>query len=58
MNTIRDKASDILGVYIEKGHWDEAFKRLDISGRVTQKQIIQLLLMICKHLDEQTDKSK
>lgn len=54
MSDIRDHASDILGVYIEKGHWDDAVKRLDRSGRITQKQILQLVIMICKQLDEKS----
>jgi len=54
MDNIREQASDILGVYIEKGHWDKAIKRLDISGRITQKQLLQLIIMLCKHLDEKS----
>lgn len=49
---IREEASKILGIRIEKGHWDDAFDRLDVVGRLTTKMMFQLILTILKKLDE------
>jgi len=52
MINIREEASKILGLRVEKDHWDDAFGRLDVVGHLTTKMMFQLILLILKKLDE------
>jgi len=54
MDNLRQKASEVLGVRVEAGHWEEAFARLDVAGKLTTKMLFQLLLIILKELDEKS----
>jgi hypothetical protein len=52
MIDLRTETSSILGTRVEEGHWDEAFLNLDKSGKLTQKMMFQLIVLILKKLDE------
>lgn len=56
MKTLRREISEIVRVLIPEGKWDETFNQLDKEGRITQKQIIQILLVIIKRLEENESK--
>lgn len=49
--TIREEASAILGVRIEKDNWDTAFARLDVGGKLTKKVMLDLMLMMLKRIE-------
>lgn len=55
MIDLRKEASAILGIRIEQGHWDDAFKRLDVTGHLTTKMLFSLMLLILKSLDDKTN---
>ncbi|OGU80425.1 MAG: hypothetical protein A2W11_00730 [Ignavibacteria bacterium RBG_16_35_7] len=52
---IREKTSTILEYGIPENGWDESIKILDRSGKITQKVMLQLIIMLCKELEEMTD---
>ena len=54
MINLREEVTKVLGLRVEEGHWDEAFARLDVTGKFTQKVIFGLLLIILKKLDEES----
>lgn len=52
MKNIRQSISDELGYRIEKDRWDEMFKALDASGKFTLRSVTDIILVICKYLEE------
>lgn len=52
MSDLAKKASVIMGVRIEPGHWAEALDRLDILGYPTRKQINSLVFMLLDHIEK------
>ena len=50
--TIREAASIILEYRIEKDGWDRAIKVLDTSGKMTQRKLLEMIVMICKKLEQ------
>lgn len=49
--------SRILGTYITKDNFETELKILDQSGRVTQKGMLDILVILCKMIDETTNKT-
>ena len=56
MKPIRRQISEIVRVLIPEDKWDATFKELEKDGRISQKQIIQMLLVILKRLEENESK--
>lgn len=54
MINLREEATKVLGVRVEKDHWNEAFARIDVTGGLTTKMMFQLMLIILKKLDEES----
>ena len=52
MMTIRQEVSQLLKFTILKDNggtkWDESFKELQVEGRITQKVLIEILLLLLK----------
>lgn len=51
---IYDKVSDILGTYVTKDSFDKELKILNKSGRITQKTIVELVVLLIKAYDEKS----
>lgn len=51
-STIREKASNILGIYIPKGGWRRAMLELNQEGRLDTKVLISLLILVMEYLEE------
>ena len=51
---IYDKVSDILGTYITKDNFDKELSVLNKSGRITQKTMIDLIVLLIKAYDEKS----
>lgn len=49
---IRDEVSTILGVRIEPNHWDVAFKRLEVAGKMDSRKVHQILGLLCKKVEQ------
>lgn len=49
---IREEISTIVGIRIEPNHWDVAFKRLDVSGKMTMRKVLEIVGALCKKVDE------
>lgn len=50
--TLRDEISALWNYPIREGGWDAAFHQLNVSGAMTQRRIVDVMLVICKKLDE------
>lgn len=50
--SIRKKASVLLDIYIAEGQWDYIVEQLDREGKFTRKSLINLVLMLCKKVEE------
>ena len=50
--SIRRQISNIFGVLIEENEWDSIFKQFDAENRLNDKNIIKILLVILKRLEE------
>lgn len=46
---IKDTISDKLNIDIE--NWDEAFVALDKQGRITQRELFNLVIILCKTVE-------
>jgi hypothetical protein len=55
MKPIRRQVSEILGVLIPENKWKEVFKELNGAGRITQKEITEIVIVILKRLEEMED---
>ena len=53
---IRRQISEIFGVLIGEGEWDEVFKQFDAENRLNNKNIAKILLVILKRLEENEPK--
>jgi hypothetical protein len=53
---IREEVSRLLKYRIGKGQWDEVFMALNREGRLDSKTTKDLLLLICKYLEEREPK--
>lgn len=49
--TIFDELSTILGLHITRDTVDREVKIIDSTGRLTQRKLLEILIMICKRLD-------
>ena len=49
---IRDRVGNILGARIEKGRWDETIKALDTSGKINLRKVLDVVVELCKYLEE------
>jgi hypothetical protein len=52
MKSIRRQVSEILGVLIGENEWDETFHELEKQGKISQRQIIDILLVVLKRLEQ------
>jgi len=50
---IMDEVSKILGIYIKPETLDKEIAILDRSGRISQKKMLELMVVIIKYLYEQ-----
>ena len=48
---IREEAAAILGISIPKDQWEQTIKRLDVSGGINQRAILDLLIVVLKRLE-------
>lgn len=53
--TIREQVSKIVGFHISKGRWDESFKELSQQGVISQKQLIEMVLVLLKREESRED---
>ena len=53
MKSIRREISQIVGVLIPKDGWEQTFKELQGQGRISPKQLVEILLVILKKLEAQ-----
>lgn len=51
MTLIQD-ASSIVGVRIEPGYWKKSVERLDVQGAFTRKNMMDLIIMLCEHVEK------
>ena len=51
MKPIRREISEIVRVLIPEDKWNQTFKELEKEGRLSQRQIIQILLVVLKRLE-------
>jgi len=49
---IRERISRILGIRIEKDRWDETIKAVDTSGKITLRKVLDIVIELCKYLEE------
>lgn len=54
---IFEELSKILGLYITRDTVDREVKIIDSTGRLTQRKLLEILIMICKKLDEERPSS-
>lgn len=50
--TIREEVSKLVGLPIPKNGWDRIFYTLAVQGKMTQRLMQDLLVIICKKLEE------
>ncbi len=48
---IREEVSKILGIRIEKGYWNTIFKNLDVSGGITQRKLLEIIILLCQKME-------
>lgn len=51
-DTIRKRASELLDIYIAEGQWDYIVDQLDKEGKFTRKSLLNLVLLLCKKVEE------
>lgn len=51
MITIRDKVSEILEYRIPRDGWESAIGILEKTGRITQRHLMELLILACKRIE-------
>ena len=56
MKTIRQEIGNIFGVLISSEEWDETFALLDTENRLNNKNIVKVLLVILKKIEELEEK--
>lgn len=56
MSTLADEASAILRVKVFPGKWRKTIERIDILGSFTRKNQMELLIMLCEHIEKLEDK--
>ena len=49
---IRDEISKTLGYRIEKDRWDESVKALDTAGKITLRKVLEMVIVVCKHIEK------
>lgn len=52
MKTLRDDISKEIGLFIKEDGWDDAFRAADIQGKMTSKAQKDILLILCRHVEE------
>lgn len=52
MTDLKQEISKIIGVRVEDGHLEDIFKSLDRSGKLTNRILVELIILILKKLDE------
>lgn len=55
---IRDEVSKIIGYKIEKGFWGAAFKKLEISGGMPTRKMLEILLLVCQKIEKLEEDAK
>jgi hypothetical protein len=55
---IRELVSKQFGLRIEEGQWDNMFKSLDAMGKFNLRTVSDMLLAICKYLEQQENERK
>jgi hypothetical protein len=50
--TIREEVSAILKIRIEPDHWDIAFKRLEVAGKMDMRKVHEILAILCKKVEQ------
>ena len=48
---LKSQISKLIGYDVENIGWDEAFERATIGGKMGQKQLQEVVCMLCKQLD-------
>ena len=49
---IRREVGLILGETIPKDGWDEVFSRADTRGSISQRQILDIVILLIKHIEK------
>jgi len=49
---IRREVGLILGETIPKNGWDEVFSRADTRGSISQRQILDIVILLIKHIEK------
>ena len=49
--TLKQIVSNIIGAPVENIGWDEAFKRAQVTGKMTNAQTVEIIREICKRLE-------
>jgi len=49
---IREDISKVLGYRIEKDRWEESIKALDSAGKITLRKVLDMVIVVCKHIEK------
>ena len=52
MTDVRREISNLLGHTIPEDGWDATFAELEKSGRINQKQMVKMMIVVLKRLEE------
>ena len=52
---IREEVSKILGIKVEKGYWNTIFKGLDVSGGITMRKMLEIVILLCQKVEAMED---
>lgn len=55
---IRKDVSDIVGYTIPEGKWDQAFKELQVDGRITNKHIFEILVLLLEREENRENEDR
>jgi hypothetical protein len=55
---IRDEISKIIGYKIEKGYWQAAFKKLEQSGGIPARKMLDILLLLCQKIEKMEENAQ
>lgn len=58
MKPIREVVGELIGQYIPENKWDEVFKELNTSGWIDTKVTQQIIIELCKRVENLEDVTK
>ncbi len=53
--SIRDEVSSILKIRIPNDRWEATFEELSTSGFIDNKVMLNILILLCKHIESIED---